>query len=296
MLETICVKNPRELVKQLRLEVAAADAAVLIAPQPDMQKWLSALGPLANKVLGWPLTGITQAEDKVNSTQVPSLLVVPEQPDWKFFPLDTNTKNENTFGESTAAQWYAQHLRAANVWALKPNDRCGGSDVWRITLRTPIADFDVARQTIAQLREEIPGETLGKQRLLWSPWIDGEPGSLLILATPRGWWCFPPCRQNLQFRSIAIPPAFQALVSKIETVTYQGSEFVPNLLTTGSSRLLWEQFAGGMNRGQRQSLLGWFGIDFVAATPEHATLIEVNPRLTSSYNLHRHWRFAPPNS
>lgn len=290
--ETLWAEDPNELPTKWRFEVESSDAAMLIAPQPDMQRWMSVLGSASDKVLVWPHELLTRAEDKSDSTNVPSLLVLPENSHWRFSPSDKIANHGSDCPESVAAQWYARHLRDSKTWALKPNNQCGGSDVWRITLAAPIEDFEQATQLVRRLRTELPCATSREQNLLWSPWITGEPGSLLVLATPNGWWCFPPCRQNLRFEPLPIPPSCRPYVVSIEAIQYQGSEFVPELLTIGLQQLLWDQFAALMEPAERQSLVGWFGIDFVATSPEHATLIEVNPRLTSSYNLHRNWRFA----
>lgn len=291
-LETIVVEDPVRLSQQWKDAVQNADAAILIAPQPDMQWWVSALGSLAHKVLSWPVDLLLRAEDKRYLTHVPSVVVEPRDPLWHF---STNDDIPSTVGNQPAdplLQWYAAHLAAPTTWVLKPTNQCGGSDVWKISLRAPIADFESAKRVVRRLRELLPRETAIDQPLLWSPWVEGHPGSLLLLAAPMGWWCFPPCRQHLSFENVSVPLELYGLVTEIRTVRYRGSELDATLLTTGLEDLLWRQLASNLTPAERASIQGWFGIDFVAPAPDQATLIEVNPRLTSSYNLHRRLRWT----
>lgn len=291
-LEMIVVDDPAQLSQQWKEAVQNADAAILIAPQPDMQRWMAALGSLSHKVLSWPVDLLLRAEDKRYLTHVPSLMVEPRDRLWHF---STNDVVSSTVGNQPAdplLQWYAAHLATATTWALKPTNQCGGSDVWKISLTAPIADFETAKRVVRRLRERLPRETAIDQPLLWSPWVEGQPGSLLLLAAPMGWWCFPPCRQYLSFENVSVPLDLCGLVTEVRTVRYSGSELDPTLLTTGLVDLLWRQLASKLTRAERASIKGWFGIDFVAPAPDQVTLIEVNPRLTSSYNLHRRLRWT----
>jgi hypothetical protein len=291
-LETIVVNDPARLVQQWKEAVKKSDAAILIAPQPDMQQWLAALDSLSSRVLAWPLDLLRRAEDKRYLTDVSSVVVGSDSHGWRFAANDSISPTNASDNGDVALKCFETHLAPATTWALKPTNQCGGSDVWRISLVAPLPEFANAKRILQRLRERVPCQTFGEQELLWSPWIKGEAGSLSLLATSTGWWCFPPCRQILKFEEVAVPSELLPWVKQLHKVNYVGSELDPQLLTSGTVDLLWRQFAAKLEHRERLSIRGWFGIDFVAATPEQATLIEVNPRLTSSYNLLRQLRWA----
>lgn len=290
-LETIVVDDPARLSQQWKEAVQNADAAILIAPQPDMQQWMAVLGS-SNKVLGWPLELLPRAEDKRYLTSVPSLVVGSYDRCWRFAVHDSISPTVASDSDCDVLTFYETRLASATSWALKPTNQCGGNDVWRISLVAPLPEFANAKCVVQRLRELVSCETFGEQELLWSPWVAGESGSLSLFATSTGWWCFPPCRQILKFEEVTVPSELLPWVKQLHKVNYVGSELDPQLLTSGTFDLLWQQFAAKLEHRERLSIRGWFGIDFVAATPEQPILIEVNPRLTSSYNLLRQLRWA----
>lgn len=287
--ETIMVPDPNLLLAQWRAAVRDADVAFLIAPQPEMQHWLTALGALSDKVLTWPVDLLARAEDKRHLTSLPSLVIEPGPDSWRFLSRETSPASASAThcDEADAQRTFQDFFANASTWALKPTNQCGGSDVWKISLAAPVSDFTIAIQIIQQLREQVPCETGSEQPLLWSPWVEGQAGSLLVLATEAGWWCCPPCRQILNFEDVPIPLQLQKHVTRLQKVQYRGAELDTLLTTNGTEDLLFRQFAANLTVAERRSIRGWFGIDFVATSHERATLIEINPRLTSSYNLLR---------
>ena len=291
-IELVEVERPDRLADQWRALVQESDATFLIAPQPDMERWMAAVSSLSSKVFGWPIDTLRLAEDKRHFTTVPSLDVQPAAPEWQFKVNGCSSGTAAGGSVADAGWWYQTHLASTIDWVLKPHDQCGGCDVWKITLAKPITDWELAKRVVQELRRYLPCETKSSQALLWSPWISGHPGSLSVLATPAGWWCFPPCRQCLKFSEIAIPPALKDVVAQVQSVQYLGSEIDSELAPDTMQELLWQQFASRLTHQQQSTILGWFGIDFVAKSPNEIALIEVNPRVTSSYNLLRNLRWA----
>ncbi len=294
-LSLIPISNQANLPGQWRQAVANADVAILVAPQPTMQAWMAILGPLAKRVWGVPPSLLSKMEDKRHLTSVPSQLI--STPDWNSesnvspsFPQSV----QSTACHDVAAAWFRQHLADSITWALKPTDQCGGSDVWKIRLAKPISDWGTAIGLIRFLRQKMPCETSINQTLLLSSWIEGTAGSLSLIASGEGWWCLPVCQQMLNYRSLVVPQAVQHLVAEIQGVSYNGSCFGKPLSASALRSLVWDQFASRLSQQDRQSVRGWLGIDFVADGRGNPRLIEVNPRLTSSYNLLRHLRWKSP--
>jgi hypothetical protein len=290
----IMVFDRSELLSQWRNAVREADVAFLIAPQPDMQHWMNGLGSLSHRVLAWPSDLLRRAEDKRYLTSVPSMVVQPQADSWRFSVHDSRWPTDATMAlpDLEVQHAFQDHFATAMQWALKPTDQCGSSDVWKISLATPTTDFGMAQSCVQQLRENVPRETDLRQPLLWSPWVDGQHGSLLVWAGAEGWWCFPPCRQCLDFEELPIPWHLESYVTRLQKVRYRGSEMAPELLNSGLEQLVVGQFAAKLTAAECRSIRGWFGIDFVVSPAGQTTLIEVNPRLTSSYNLLRNLYFT----
>ncbi len=267
----------------------AADAAWLIAPQPSLGQWMQWLGPAADRVLGVPADLLPTCEDKRHLTAVPSLCMTyhagQTEPTLAVVGPDQDARGQDV------AAWYRQHLATTRHWALKPTDQCGGSDVWRIDLWQPLPDLDAALAEIQQLRSALPRETSMQQSLLWSPWLPGPSGSVSVLATERAWWCLPPCRQILEWDRLAVPGSCRANVRRVQAVRYSGSTWESPKTWPWIHDLVWRQFANRFPLDSRSRLRGWIGLDYVLPEPNRPTLVEVNPRLTSSYHLTRHLRW-----
>jgi hypothetical protein len=269
--------------------IGAAEATWLIAPQPSLGRWMRWLGPAADRVLGVPADLLPTCEDKRHLTAVPSLcLTYPPsqtQPDISLVGLGLDSHGGDV------AAWYRQHLATTRHWAVKPTDQCGSSDVWRIDLWQPLADLDAALAEIQRLRSALPRDTSSRQTLLWSPWLPGPSGSVSVLATEDAWWCLPPCRQILDWDRLAVPVGSRANVRRVQAVRYSGSTWESPKTWPWIHDLVWRQFAARFPVDSRHRLRGWIGLDYVLPEPNRPALLEVNPRLTSSYHLTRHLRW-----
>jgi hypothetical protein len=266
-----------------------ADAAWLIAPQPSLGHWMQWLGPMADRVLGVPADLLPTCEDKRHLTAVPSLGLTYHAGQTE--PTLGVVGPDQDAGSQDVAAWYRQHLATTRHWALKPTDQCGGSDVWRIDLWQPLPELDAGLAEIQQLRSALPRETSMQQSLLWSPWLPGPSGSVSVLATERAWWCLPPCRQILEWDRLAVPASCRANVRRVQAVRYSGSTWESPKTWPWIHDLVWRQFANRFPLDARSRLRGWIGLDYVLPEPNRPTLVEVNPRLTSSYHLTRHLRW-----
>ncbi len=130
-------------------------------------------------------------------------------------------------------------------WVVKPDDGAGGVGA-----------------RVFRSREEAATAAGGKQGLIAQPWIDGEAMSLCVLAAPGRVTALSVNRQWLRLHHGAVD--LQVIEVNCEPVT-------------APLRALAERVAAAI-----PGLRGYFGIDFVR-TATGPVVIEVNPRLTTSY-------------
>jgi hypothetical protein len=80
-------------------------------------------------------------------------------------------------------------------------------------------------------------------------------------------------------------------VHGVHRVQYVGADWDEVEIGEVAPTLVGDQFAQQLTAAQRRSVRGWVGLDYVRTPAAGCRLIEVNPRLTSSYHLlrHLHW-------
>jgi predicted ATP-grasp superfamily ATP-dependent carboligase len=138
---------------------------------------------------------------------------------------------------------------------LKPIDGCGSQDIRRID------DHPGARQAIAERRadDDQPGRRLEE-------FVPGLPASVAVLRGPEKHYLLPPCAQHL---------------ADDRTFTYRGGSCPLEPQLAERAHRLAERAVRAMPPGQ-----GYIGIDLVLGPADDGSrdyVIEVNPRLTTSY-------------
>jgi hypothetical protein len=314
-LRVVWLERDETVAEVWRRTVGQVDAALVIAPQPYLCDWAGQLRPLAKHFLSMPDALLPRLEDKRYFTQVPSLVLEPQNLNMPAQPriagnagseeIDEPAPGRGLWGEGDSAvacpvvtttgqsptAWYQEFMAGRQRWALKPTNQCGGSDVWRIELQQAIPDFGQALHLIDRLRRHLPRSTELNQPLLLAPWVEGVPGSLSLIANPRGWWCLPPCQQRLEYSILETPVWLARWVHGVHRVQYVGADWDEVEIGEVAPTLVGDQFAQQLTAAQRRSVRGWVGLDYVRTPAAGCRLIEVNPRLTSSYHLlrHLHW-------
>ena len=135
-------------------------------------------------------------------------------------------------------------------WVVKPDDGAGG-------LRSSVFE---TRELAARAVAGATGK--GEAKLVAQPWIEGDAMSLCALASPHAVVALSVNRQHLRIEPSelqlqAIEVNCEPVDAQLARLTQQVAEAIPGLR-------------------------GYFGIDFVRG-PSGPVVIEVNPRLTTSY-------------
>ncbi|WP_417746209.1 ATP-grasp domain-containing protein [Rosistilla oblonga] len=151
---------------------------------------------------------------------------------------------------------------SATEWILKPNDGCGSLEVQRFGSFTQ-ADNQRRRRTGDWIIQAYhPGQTV----------------SIAAIVTPSAIHWLPACLQKIE------SPCF----------TYHGGQSpLPEALADRAERLAAAAFDAVFDRSSRSndssSQVGYVGIDLILADdPRDDVVIEINPRLTTSYVGVRH--------
>lgn len=141
--------------------------------------------------------------------------------------------------------------QSARAWVVKPRDGCGTGDV------TTYVDF-----ADAAAASELPGRIL-------QPWIEGRAASVAVIADGN--------------ELTVLPAVSQTLTS--EDCVYRGGQGpLDEEDQRRAANLAWAAV-----RALPRTVRGFVGIDLVLADdPEQDCVIEVNPRLTTSYVGLRH--------
>ncbi|QDU79049.1 carbamoyl phosphate synthase-like protein [Polystyrenella longa] len=154
---------------------------------------------------------------------------------------------------------------------LKPRDGAGGDQTWKIEHATEFQRF---------LQYATPEE---RQLYLVQPFVSGQPCSLGVLSLEDEDHLFPIGQQNIRW----------------ENGFHYGGGEMPVQLPTEVSSLLKDYV--GQIRQALPGLAGYWGLDFIWDTENRdspLSLIEINPRLTTSYlgyrqltalNLAQYW-------
>lgn len=304
-LNPVTCRNLTDLKAQWQRSVSQADRVILIAPQPEMATWLALVRDWQSRVVCCPVEILERLENKVSfagdsaasgrpgdSPPVPCG-VSPSLPGRL---MTSRHSSADLPADSELQDWYHHALATHKVWAVKPTDQCGGCDVWKVTLRAAITHWRDGWDWVQKLRRELSKETSDTHPILWSAWHNGVPCSLSMIANRDGWWCLPPCRQILQLEALELPAACRSIFETVERVRYVGTEWIdpgaPGWLNSEQrDQLLLKQFAHRLPADRWGDLRGWIGLDYVWDQREGPRLIEVNPRLTSSFNLLTHLEF-----
>ncbi len=131
-------------------------------------------------------------------------------------------------------------------WVVKPDDGAGCEGI-RL-----LSGWREARETIA-----------GSDSLLAQPWVEGDPASLSLLCTPDGAHLLAANRQRIRLDRDRL------VLNGVQVNAFPG--------TSGSLGAL-----GGQVVRAIPGLWGYAGVDFIF-TARGPVVVEVNPRLTTSY-------------
>lgn len=271
------VNSLGQTVAVLQAAVKQVDAVLLVAPEPTLSYWYDVIAKSSGngqKIVSMPASHLRRCEHKLTSTTMPS---------WQYPWPETHTPNHRV------QQSVISPLDRADI-SLKPIDGCGSADVWRVAWQRSPSSLEELGCWLAELRSRLPIETPSQQTLLINPWVDGTPLSVSLIAGPTGLVLLPPTQQLLRWDRLVLPPELRAPVSRVEKVSYWGSELFletePMAVSDIHHRLRW-QLEKLFSPPELRQWRGWVGIDCVW-TPQHELeIIEINPRLTSSYNLLR---------
>ncbi|QDV58175.1 ATP-grasp domain-containing protein [Rosistilla oblonga] len=171
--------------------------------------------------------------------------------------LSANVPHPISFGPRQAPQ-----ESSATEWILKPNDGCGSLEVQRFGSFTQ-ADNQRRRRT---------GEWIIQA------YHPGQAVSIAAIVTAGGIHWLPACLQKME------PPHF----------SYHGGQSpLPDALADRAERLAAAAFDAVFDRSSRSndssSQVGYVGVDLILANdPRDDVVIEINPRLTTSYVGVRH--------
>jgi predicted ATP-grasp superfamily ATP-dependent carboligase len=159
--------------------------------------------------------------------------------------------------ELAAADWRSALDRVQTPLVIKPVDGCGSLDIRLLTSVEP--------QELRVMDAQLQGDPTRHYR--FEPFIPGQPASVALLCGPAGPQVLRPCWQRL---------------SQDGTFTYLGGGVLQRQTHPAAIERL-ERLAHQV-AALLQEDLGYVGIDCILAeSPDDDHVIEVNPRLTTSY-------------
>lgn len=238
-----------------RESLARADAALVIAPETD-----GLLAALAAQVeasgvqnLGAPASAIRSAADKLGMAARIAPLGVPtvEATSW--------AASDGGFGSDS---WTV----------LKPRVGAGCQSTW----------VGPARSAAERQRVLAALAATKDQQWIAQPYCEGEPGSIAAIRSPAG-------------ADVIFLPAVWQRITRVADASGVGGWWLSYAGGTGPVDEARQRRAEDLARaiiGQIPGLAGYFGIDLIwgrATDGSRDRVVEVNPRLTTSFVLYQHW-------
>lgn|GEM_PF-2046951 len=273
----------------LRDQAAQADAIVLIAPEPTQRHWQSLLSFAEEKIAGSSLQMVALCEDKLLSTSIPSLRIQPGDSESSSKAAGTQRLGGGKCADVDTDE-FERLIRSVDTLCVKPSDSCGSTDVWRLQLCRPFESHARLTEFVLEMRRELKIETPMEQSLLVGPWVHGMAFSISMIVESDHVRVLPACKQILKFDRLVVPAKFADQLKGCQKVSYTGGILIKPELAQRLQRKTFQELQKLFTPEQLASLCGWVGIDAVAAADERVSIVEVNSRLTSSYNLLRQLR------
>ena len=248
----ICrVRNAAEAAEHFARLAAAADWTVVIAPEFDghLEYWCQAANRAGGRWLVGPLELVRLAADKHATALVLESCGVPVPEGGAVAPGDT---------------WPAEIALPA---VLKPRYGAGSIGIHRVEMSDLSAAIDAAQRAAGG--GAAPPRPIDRPWRLETFW-PGLPASVSVLAGPAG--------------ALILPPTQQVLAGT-SGLQFQGGRWPLELNLRRRAMELAARVIESLH-ARSISPLGYFGIDLVlgdAADGSHDTVIEVNPRFTTSY-------------
>lgn len=239
----------------LRL-VGRVDAVLLIVPETGGE--LARLAALADR-FGLPVRGasaelIQLASDKLATARLPG--AIPAE----------------ALGTLDGTELAEAVTRFGPRLVLKPIDGAGSLGAFRVTLPDPPA----SASHVWALAIEFARAAVPESRWIIQPFRPGRPASAALLRNDDGRvFILPPAAQTIQFEPVR---------PGLESIRYRGGEFplddASGLVGSRTRRLL-DPVVNGL-----PPWTGWIGADLIfgdTADGSADALVEINPRLTTSY-------------
>lgn len=261
------------LLEQLTTLAEVVDALWIIAPEPTLTEYLQWLIPWQHKWLNLPLAAAQFAENKSNYH--PQVLGIG---DWDGERLRFSHLAPSTDINGTQFAW-------------KPVNRCGCDGVWRLEFPNPMVDL---AQCLSQIEAWWPNVAPTEDTGTWmlTRWFPGTAASVSLFATGDAVYQFPACQQLMRSE-----PGPSLRSGRSWQMHYDGCRWatdrIQQTIQAGLPRLMQSLKWGG--NGKTPVLKGWWGLDLIVDPEANSSrglhCVDMNARLTSSYNLVRSLQF-----
>ncbi len=251
-------------LEQWNAMAKACDLAIVIAPELDDQltRIVGQLRLSGATVLAPSVSFLRATSDKLTTAKLLSQANITHPP--------TQTLTEYRATDRSKRQDASSSLRSEMPLTLKRRDGAGCADMMIF------ADWERLERWLSIH----PSLYLTGEDWLVQEWLPGRPASMAIIAGQE-WRIVGAVEQNLQCDT--------ANQDGWSSVSYLGGRGP----LQGITDEILEQLARGVQQALPDKAVGWIGVDFLVpsdpAQLRDYVVVEINPRLTTSYLGYRKW-------